>query len=102
MKILKEENINEETPKALSGIADDTGKSVEEVTKLWDKELKAYGKEESELNGEDYGILIGKVKDAAGVKGDIDSDTEGKNTNESKISVASFLESKKSAKEYLA
>ena len=91
--------IKEEKPKALAGIADDTGKSEDEVAKLWDKELKAYGKSEDELTGEDYGILIGKVKDAAGVKGNVDSDTKGK--NESKYTAAAFVESKKSAKEYL-
>lgn len=83
--------INEEKPNALKGIADDTGKSEEEIGKLWDKELENYGKKESELNGEDYGILIGKVKDAAGVKGDVDPKNE---------SVSNFLKSNKSAKEF--
>lgn len=88
MKIIKEDR-----PNALKGVADDSGKSEEEIGKLWDKELESYGKKESELNGEDYGILIGKVKDAAGVKSDIDS-----KKNES---VSSFLKSNKTAKEYL-
>ena len=84
--------INEEKPNALKGIADDTGKSEEEIGKLWDKELENYGKKESELDGEDYGILIGKVKDAAGVNGDVDPKNE---------SVSNFLKSNKSAKEFL-
>ena len=46
--------INEEKPNALKGIADDTGKSEEEIGKLWDKELENYGKKESELDGEDW------------------------------------------------
>ena len=37
------------------------------------------------------GILIGKVKDAAGVKGDVDPKNE---------SVSNFLKSNKSAKEF--
>jgi hypothetical protein len=94
--------LSEKKPTALKGIADDTGKSEDEINKLWDKEVKALGKSEDELDGEDYGLLIGKVKDAAGVKGDVDSKTSGKNTNESRLSALSFLESTKSAKEYLA
>jgi len=82
MKIMKEEK-----PNALKGIVDATGKSEEEIGKLWDEELKNYGKKESELTGEDYGILIGKVKDKAGVK--------------ESFSTSDFLKSKKSAKEFL-
>lgn len=94
--------LNEEKPKALAGIADDVGKDISEIEKIWDKELKDYSKTEDELTGEDYAILIGKVKNSVGIKGNVDSDTKGKNTNESaKYSVSSFLESTKSAKEYL-
>lgn len=87
-------DIKEEKPKALKGVADDSGKSEEEIGKLWDKELADYGKTEDELTGEDHGILIGKVKDAAGVK-------DKKEESVKKYSVTEFLESTKSAKEYL-
>jgi hypothetical protein len=90
-------NIKEQKPVALKGIADDSGKSEDEINKLWDKELDGYDKSESELTGEDYGILIGKVKDAAGIKGDVNPDKK----EESKLSLQGFLESTKSAKAYI-
>lgn len=79
--------MKEEKPNALVGIADKSGKSQEEIDKIWSEVLADYEKSEDELSGEDYGILIGKVKDKAGIK--------------ESFTTSDFLKSNKSAKEFL-